>query len=77
MGAHRAARDKPANYWTGIGVSIGAGIGLLIGLLGWGADGIALGVSFGAGTGVALGAARDARETGERRPKGPDGESPR
>jgi len=59
MTTRPASPDKASSYWTGLGVSIGAGIGLVIGLLGWGASGIALGVSLGAGVRVALGAARD------------------
>ena len=61
MSTHRATAKKPDLYWTGIGVSLGAGIGMLFGLLGSGANGIPIGVSIGAGVGVALGAARDAR----------------
>ena len=61
MATRHAAAKKPDFYWTGIGVSLGAGIGMLLGLLGSGANGIAIGVSIGAGVGVALGASRDAR----------------
>ena len=51
---------KPEYYWTAIGTGLGAGIGMLIGLAGWGADGIAYGSGLGAGIGVALGTSRDA-----------------
>jgi hypothetical protein len=61
MAVHGSAAKTPDFYWTGIGVSVGAGIGILLGLLGSGGNGIAIGVSIGAGVGVALGAAHDAR----------------
>jgi hypothetical protein len=59
MDAHDAAPKTASNYWTGIGLSLGAGAGVVAGLLIAGGDGIALGICMGAGVGVALGAARD------------------
>lgn len=59
MTAPDAAQKKTANYWTGIGLSLGAGAGVVAGLLIAGGDGISLGICLGAGVGVALGAARD------------------
>ena len=50
-------------YWTGAGISIGAGIGLVVGLLGWGGGGIALGVALGAGIGLVVGAIADSMRT--------------
>ena len=73
MATHRTAVKMPDIYWTGIGVSLGAGIGLVLGLIWSGGNGIAIGVSIGAGVGVALGAARDARTS---RPPDRDAEDP-
>ena len=73
MAARQAVAKKPDFYWTGIGVSLGAGIGLVLGLIWSGGNGIAIGVSIGAGVGVALGAARDARTS---RPPERDAEDP-
>ncbi len=60
MTVHSANPEKSSTYWTGIGVSIGAGVGLVAGLLISGGDGIAVGMCLGAGVGVALGSSRDA-----------------
>lgn len=46
-------------YWTGLGISMGAGLGLVVGLLGWGGTGIALGAVFGASIGLVVGAIVD------------------
>ena len=60
MSIREARTSKPEYYWTAIGTAVGAGIGLLIGLAGWGPDGIAYGSGLGAGIGVAVGSSRDA-----------------
>ena len=61
MGAGVATTNKPGYcYWTAVGAVVGAAIGILVGLFGWGPDGIAYGSGIGAGIGVAVGTSRDA-----------------
>lgn len=58
--------------WAGLGISIGAGIGAPIGLVGWGAEGIAFGLVLGAGIGLVLGASYDRVDRRRRRDAGED-----
>ena len=61
MGAGVTTTNKPGYcYWTAVGAVVGAAIGILVGLFGWGPDGIAYGSGIGAGIGVAVGTTRDA-----------------
>jgi hypothetical protein len=62
MSSTRQTRTSvnPEHHWTAIAAGLGVGIGMLIGLAGWGADGIAYGSGLGAGIGVAFGTSRDA-----------------
>lgn len=55
----------PQGYWTGVGISIGAGFGVALGLL---FDNLALGIAIGAGFGVSIGAALEQRNKDEVRP---------
>lgn len=48
--------ERPSILGAGLLMTLGPGVGLVIGLLGWGGNGIALGLCIGAGTGVILGA---------------------
>jgi len=50
---------KPQYLGAGLGISRGAGAGLIVGLVGWGAEGIAFGLLVGAGIGLVVGASYD------------------
>ncbi|MEO8851301.1 MAG: hypothetical protein ABI360_06185 [Allobranchiibius sp.] len=71
------ARDttKLQGLWTGLGISMGGSVGALIGLFGWGVEGIAFGLIFGAGVGLTLGASYDTVD--RRRRASHDGEQTR
>jgi len=61
------ADEDSGQTWTGIGIVFGAALGLVVGLVGWGADGIALGMVFGTAGGLLVGAAVDGMSDSSRR----------
>lgn len=53
------SEESNRTVWTGIGIGLGGALGLVVGLVGWGGDGIALGMVFGACIGLVVGATAD------------------